>query len=118
MNQCTELKFAQIANAKFTQTSPKEEYLCLTLFQPLDFEKVAEYRFDIEATDPTVDLRYFKSGGSRSISTVTIEVTDVDEPPVFTKLPYEFKVRENDPEIRTLGSVWAHDPDAAKRKIR
>ncbi|KFV97717.1 Cadherin-5, partial [Fulmarus glacialis] len=86
--------------------------------KPLDFEKVAEYRFDIEATDPTVDLRYFKSGGSRSISTVTIEVTDVDEPPVFTKLPYEFKVRENDPEIRTLGSVWAHDPDAAKRKIR
>ncbi|KAM6117908.1 cadherin-5 [Pterocles gutturalis] len=86
--------------------------------KPLDFEKVSEYRFDIEATDPTVDLRYFKSGGSRSISTVTIEVTDVDEPPVFTKLPYEFKVRENDPEIRTLGSVWAHDPDAAKRKIR
>ncbi|NWS98568.1 CADH5 protein, partial [Mionectes macconnelli] len=86
--------------------------------KPLDFEKVAEYRFDIEATDPTVDLRYFKSGGSRSISTVTIEVTDVDEPPVFTKLPYEFKVMENDPEVRTLGSVWAHDPDAAKRKIR
>ncbi|KAM9227910.1 cadherin-5 [Leptosomus discolor] len=86
--------------------------------KPLDFEKVAEYRFDIEATDPTVDLRYFKSSGSRSISTVTIEVTDVDEPPIFTKLPYEFKVRENDPEIRTLGSVWAHDPDAAKRKIR
>ncbi|KAJ7416280.1 Cadherin-5 [Pitangus sulphuratus] len=86
--------------------------------KPLDFEKVSEYRFDIEATDPTVDLRYFKSGGSRSISTVTIEVTDVDEPPVFTKLPYEFKVMENDPEVRTLGSVWAHDPDAAKRKIR
>ncbi|NXF70233.1 CADH5 protein, partial [Ciccaba nigrolineata] len=86
--------------------------------KPLDFEKVAEYRFDIEATDPTVDLRYFKSSGSRSISTVTIEVTDVDEPPVFTKLPYEFKVRENDPEMRTLGSVWAYDPDAAKRKIR
>ncbi|NWX85187.1 CADH5 protein, partial [Nothoprocta ornata] len=86
--------------------------------KPLDFEKVAEYRFDIEATDPTVDLRYFKSGGSRSISTVTIEVIDVDEPPVFTKLPYKFKVRENDPEKRTLGSVWAHDPDAAKRKIR
>ncbi|XP_009673011.1 cadherin-5 [Struthio camelus] len=86
--------------------------------KPLDFEKVAEYRFDIEATDPTVDLRYFKSGGSRSISTVTIEVTDVDEPPVFTKLPYDFKIRENDLEKRTLGSVWAHDPDAAKRKIR
>ncbi|KAM6409303.1 cadherin-5 [Rhynochetos jubatus] len=86
--------------------------------KPLDFEKVAEYRFDIEATDPTVDLRYFKSGGSRSISTVTIEVIDVDEPPVFTKLPYEFRVRENDAEIRILGSVWAHDPDAAKRKIR
>ncbi|KFP84899.1 Cadherin-5, partial [Apaloderma vittatum] len=86
--------------------------------KPLDFEKVAEYQFDIEATDPTVDLRYFKSGGPRSISRVTIEVTDVDEPPVFTKLPYEFKVKENDPEILTLGSVWAHDPDAAKRKIR
>ncbi|NXX94360.1 CADH5 protein, partial [Centropus bengalensis] len=86
--------------------------------KPLDFEKVAEYRFDIEATDPTVNLRYFKAGGSKSISAVVIEVTDVDEPPVFTKLPYEFRVRENDPEIRTLGSVWAHDPDAAKRKIR
>ncbi|NWV00630.1 CADH5 protein, partial [Upupa epops] len=86
--------------------------------KPLDFEKVAEYRFDIEATDPTVDLRYFKASSPRSISTVTIEVIDVDEPPVFTNLPYEFKVRENDAEVRTLGSVWAHDPDAAKRKIR
>uniref|UniRef100_A0A672TI16 Cadherin-5 n=1 Tax=Strigops habroptila TaxID=2489341 RepID=A0A672TI16_STRHB len=83
----------------------------------LDFEKVAEYRFDIEITDPTVDLHYFKSSGSRSISTVTIEVADIGEPPVFTKLPYEFKVRENDPEIRTFGSVWAHNPDAAKQKI-
>nr|Q8AYD0.2 RecName: Full=Cadherin-5; AltName: Full=Vascular endothelial cadherin; Short=VE-cadherin; Flags: Precursor [Gallus gallus] len=86
--------------------------------KPLDFEKVAEYRFDIEATDHNVNPAYYKPGGSRSISTITIEVTDVDEPPVFTKLSYEFKVRENDPEIKTLGSVWAHDPDAAKRKIR
>ncbi|NXF08085.1 CADH5 protein, partial [Smithornis capensis] len=86
--------------------------------KPLDFEKVAEYKFDIEATDPTVDLRYFKSSSKRSISTVTIEVTDVDEPPVFSKLVYEFKVMENDPDLRPLGSVSAQDPDAAKRKIR
>ncbi|NXS11435.1 CADH5 protein, partial [Neodrepanis coruscans] len=86
--------------------------------KPLDYEKVTEYKFDIEATDPTVDLRYFKSGGNKSISTVTIEVTDVDEPPVFSKPVYEFKVMENDPELRPLGSVSAQDPDAAKRKIR
>ncbi|OXB84046.1 UNVERIFIED_CONTAM: hypothetical protein H355_015557 [Colinus virginianus] len=86
--------------------------------KPLDFEKVAEYRFDIEATDHTVNLLYYKPGGSKSISTITIEVTDVDEPPVFNKRPYEFKVRENDPEIKILGSVHAYDPDAAKRKIR
>ncbi|XP_041253316.1 cadherin-5 isoform X2 [Onychostruthus taczanowskii] len=86
--------------------------------KPLDFETVSEYRFSIEATDPTVNLRHFKPGNPRSIATVTIEVTDVDEPPVFTKLPYEFKVRENHAEVKTLGSVHAEDPDAAKRKIR
>lgn len=84
----------------------------------MDFEKVAEYRFDIEATDHNVNPAYYKPGGSKSISTITIEVTDIDEPPVFTKLPYEFKVQENDREIKTLGSAWAYDPDAAKRKIR
>uniref|UniRef100_A0A8C4Y7K1 Cadherin-5 n=1 Tax=Gopherus evgoodei TaxID=1825980 RepID=A0A8C4Y7K1_9SAUR len=54
--------------------------------KPLDYEKIKEYKFDIEATDPTVNMRFFKPGGTKSIATVTIEVLDVDEPPIFSQI--------------------------------
>ncbi|KAM7146507.1 cadherin-5 isoform 1-T2 [Macrochelys suwanniensis] len=84
----------------------------------LDYEKIKEYKFDIEATDTTVNMRFFKPGGPKSIAAVTIEVLDVDEPPIFSQPSYVYKVNENDLPKNPLGTVLAIDPDAAKRKIR
>uniref|UniRef100_A0A8D0G7V6 Cadherin-5 n=1 Tax=Sphenodon punctatus TaxID=8508 RepID=A0A8D0G7V6_SPHPU len=86
--------------------------------KPLDYERIKQYKFDIEATDRTVDLRYFKFGVSKSIASVTIYVLDVDEPPVFTFTPYRWAIAENIHPRNPIGSVHASDPDAAKRKIR
>ncbi|XP_065272514.1 cadherin-5 [Emys orbicularis] len=86
--------------------------------KPLDYEKIKEYKFDIEATDPTVNMRFFKPGEQKSIATVTIEVVDVDEPPIFSQPSYVYEVKENYLTKNPLGRVLAVDPDAAKRKIR
>lgn len=84
----------------------------------MDYEKIKEYKFDIEATDPTVNMRFFKSGGPKSIAAITIEILDVDEPPIFSQPSYVYKIKENYLPKNPLGTVLAVDPDAAKRKIR
>ncbi|XP_029464038.1 cadherin-5 isoform X2 [Rhinatrema bivittatum] len=89
----------------------------LILKKSLDFESIKEYRFDIDVTDPTIDLRAVKQGGPRSIARVIINVLDVDEPPVFSKPSYYFEVKEDVPVNTPFGHVSAHDPDAAKRNV-
>ncbi|XP_053127564.1 cadherin-5 [Hemicordylus capensis] len=84
----------------------------------LDFEKISSYRFDIEATDADIHHVYTKLKGPKSIASVTINVKDVDEPPVFSKLSYVFEVQEESTDKNPIGSVHAVDPDRAKRQIR
>ncbi|XP_006269884.2 cadherin-5 [Alligator mississippiensis] len=87
--------------------------------KPLNYEEIKEYKFNVEATDPTVIPRYYKPGGNKSIASITIEVLDVDEPPVFSQSLYIFKVEENNPQKnKQIGTVSARDPDAANRAIR
>lgn len=86
--------------------------------KPLDYENIKEYKFNVEATDPTINMRFFKPRGPKSIAAVTIEVLDVDEPPVFSKPSYVYTIKENLSPKNPLGTVLAIDPDAAKRKIR
>lgn len=85
--------------------------------QPLDYERIRQYSFTIEATDPTIDLRYLSSTSTKNIARVIINVTDVDEPPTFQQPFYHFQLRENQKKP-LIGSVLAVDPDAAKRSIR
>nr|XP_033796043.1 cadherin-5 isoform X2 [Geotrypetes seraphini] len=89
----------------------------LVLRKSLDFESIREYRFDIEVTDPTIDLQFVKQGGSRSIASVIVNVLDVDEPPIFSKPSYYFEVKENVPVGTFIGPVSARDPDTAKRNV-
>lgn len=84
--------------------------------QPLDYEHIQQYSFTIEATDPTINLRYSSSISPRNKARVTINVTDVDEPPVFQKPFYHFQLQENMKKT-LIGSVLAMDPDAARRSI-
>ncbi|XP_067396207.1 cadherin-5 [Emydura macquarii macquarii] len=86
--------------------------------KPLDYEKTKEYKFDIEATDPTVNMRHFKPDRLNRTAAVTIEVLDVDEPPIFSQSAYVYKIDENYLPKNPIGTVLAVDPDAAKRKIR
>ena len=85
--------------------------------QPLDYERIQQYSFTIEATDPTIDLRYLGSTSPKNIARVIINVTDVDEPPIFQQPFYHFQLQENQKKP-LIGSVLAKDPDAAQRDIR
>ncbi|XP_037371707.1 cadherin-5 [Talpa occidentalis] len=84
--------------------------------KPLDFERIQQYSFTIEATDPTIDTRYRNPNPTRNMARVIINVTDVDEPPNFQKPFYHFQLRENQKKP-LIGSVLATDPDAARRSI-
>lgn len=86
------------------------------LLQPLDYERIQQYSFTIEATDPTIDLRYLSGTSTKNIARVIINVTDVDEPPNFKQPFYHFQLRENEKKP-WIGSVLAVDPDAAQRSI-
>ncbi|XP_078526520.1 cadherin-5 isoform X2 [Lissotriton helveticus] len=85
------------------------------LKKPLDFEKIQQYRFNVEATDPTIH----RGGGPKmkSSTEIIIDVLDVDEPPVFSQPSYHFEVKENMPST-IIGYVSAKDPDAANRNIK
>ncbi|XP_044519171.1 cadherin-5 [Gracilinanus agilis] len=84
--------------------------------KPLDYEHIKEYSFSIEATDPTINLRYLNNAPPKNLALVHINVTDVDEPPVFSQPFYHFKMSENE-RVNSVGSVLAKDPDAAQRNI-
>ncbi|XP_055992802.1 cadherin-5 [Sorex fumeus] len=84
--------------------------------KPLDYERIRQYSFTIEATDPTINLRYLSSNPTKNIARVIISVTDVDEPPVFQQPFYHFQLPENKKKP-LVGSVLAVDPDAAQLNI-
>lgn len=89
---------------------------CFSLLQPLDYERIQQYSFTIEATDPTINLHYLSSTSLRKTARVIINVTDVDEPPNFQQPFYHFQLWENQKKP-LIGSVLATDPDATRRSI-
>ncbi|OCT84435.1 cadherin-5 isoform X2 [Xenopus laevis] len=90
----------------------------LILKKPLDYESAKQYKMDIEATDPLIDLRVAKQPRPKSITNIIINVLDVDEPPVFSKPFYKFEISEDSKLNNIIGFVSAKDPDAANRNIR
>ncbi|ELK25641.1 Cadherin-5 [Myotis davidii] len=98
------------------QTDPAHNEGIIKPTKPLDYERIQQYSFTIEATDPTINLRYSSSVSAKNKARVTIHVTDVDEPPVFQKPFYHFQLQEN-LKKPLIGSVQAVDPDAARRSI-
>uniref|UniRef100_G3MZL1 Cadherin-5 n=1 Tax=Bos taurus TaxID=9913 RepID=G3MZL1_BOVIN len=98
-------------------TDPSHNEGIIKPIKPLDYERIRQYSFTIEATDPTIDLRYLGSTSPKNIARVIINVTDVDEPPIFQQPFYHFQLQENQKKP-LIGSVLAKDPDAAQRDIR
>lgn len=97
------------------ETDPTRNEGIIKPMKPLDFERIQQYSFTIEATDPTINLRY-PSATTRNRARVIINILDVDEPPVFQQPFYHFQLQEN-LKKPLIGSVLAVDPDAAQRTI-
>ncbi|KAG8521772.1 Cadherin-5, partial [Galemys pyrenaicus] len=98
------------------ETDPAHNEGIIKPKKPLDFERIQQYSFTIEATDPTINTRYRNANPTRNMARVVINVTDVDEPPNFQQPFYHFQLRENQKKP-LIGSVLATDPDAARRSI-
>uniref|UniRef100_A0A8C4PM95 Cadherin-5 n=3 Tax=Equus asinus TaxID=9793 RepID=A0A8C4PM95_EQUAS len=98
------------------ETDPIHNAGIIKPMKPLDYERIRQYSFTIEATDSTINLDYLRGASTRNIARVIINVTDVDEPPVFQQPFYHFQLQENQKKP-LIGSVKATDPDAARRSI-
>uniref|UniRef100_A0A8C8DRQ6 Cadherin-5 n=1 Tax=Oryzias sinensis TaxID=183150 RepID=A0A8C8DRQ6_9TELE len=88
----------------------------LVLKQALDYEKTQRYTFTVQVKE---DLEFPADNLNTAITSaqVTVEVTDVDEPPVFSETVYTFKVQEEH-IVDQIGTIKASDPDRANKSIR
>jgi len=78
----------------------------------LDFETATSYSLDIEVTD-SVDTPGGEVGGTFTImTTVTIDVLDVNEAPTFDQSPFEFTLLEDAANNAVVGEITATDLDA------
>uniref|UniRef100_A0A8C6X9T4 Cadherin-6 n=2 Tax=Elapidae TaxID=8602 RepID=A0A8C6X9T4_NAJNA len=84
----------------------------------LDFEKRRQFTLKVEASNPHVDPRFLYLGPFKDITTVRIQVEDVDEPPIFSRPAYILEVKEDVPINTVIGAVTARDPDSAKNPIK
>nr|KAF6318288.1 cadherin 5 [Pipistrellus kuhlii] len=103
------------------QTDPAHNEGIIKPTKPLDYERIQQYAFTIEATDPTINLRYSSSVSPKSKARVTIRVTDVDEPPVFQQPFYHFQLQENlkKPLIGSLVvQIFAIDEDITPKDVK
>ncbi|CAL1540148.1 unnamed protein product, partial [Lymnaea stagnalis] len=85
------------------KVSPKE--YTISLDRPLDREIVTSYEISVVCTDngnPPLS----------SVSVLAVRVEDVnDNPPVFSRQVYQMRVKENQPAVALVGSVYATDAD-------
>lgn len=84
----------------------------------MDFEKRRQFTLKVEASNPHVDPRFLYLGPFKDITTVRIQVEDVDEPPVFSRPAYILEAKEDVPINTVIGGVTARDPDSAKNPIK
>lgn len=70
------------------------------------------------AVNNHVDTRFLPLDEFRDRTTLKIVVEDVDEPPVFLRPLYQWKVPENVAVGTAVGSVSARDGDAFDNPVR
>uniref|UniRef100_A0A667YPL4 Cadherin 7a n=1 Tax=Myripristis murdjan TaxID=586833 RepID=A0A667YPL4_9TELE len=90
----------------------------VTLQKGLDFETQSSYTLRVEATNRHIDTRFLSLGPFSDTATIRLLVENVDEPPVFSSAVSRMAVSEEARVGATVGSVSAHDPDAANRPVR
>ncbi|XP_067905173.1 cadherin-5-like [Heterodontus francisci] len=95
------------------KTDPRTQEGVITIKEPLDFERQQLHWIQVEAENPTL----VKGRKYKTKTVLRIDVLDVDEPPVFSRSQYTFRVHENLPIDTLVGKVLAKDPDQAKNRI-
>uniref|UniRef100_A0A8C5MVS1 Cadherin 10 n=1 Tax=Leptobrachium leishanense TaxID=445787 RepID=A0A8C5MVS1_9ANUR len=107
-----EMGMFEITTEKSTQDG------IVTVRKRLDYESKRLYSLKVEAMNTHVDAHFYYLGPFKDTATVKISVEDSDEPPMFSRPSYMFKVHE-DIELGTIiGTVMARDPDTVSSPIR
>ncbi|XP_007542328.1 cadherin-5 [Poecilia formosa] len=105
-------------NGNVFSTKPSKDNNCiLVLKQALDYESRNNYTFTVKVDErlqfsPAENLNI-----ANTTAQVTIKVTDVDEPPIFTHSIYNFSIPEEQMEKTILGRIQARDPDGVRKRI-
>lgn len=87
--------------------------------QPLDYETKNTYIFSVNVDEHTVSKSPDNQGPALlKRAQVSINVIDVDEPPVFSQTEYQFSIYEGPFKTPVIGAVSAKDPDKTRHKIR
>lgn len=86
--------------------------------QPLDFESRSSFSLHVEVSNRIVDPRFLLVGPFSDLTTVQLQVEDVNEPPVFTPPVSWMMVSEGAPVGTVVGSVSASDPDDSNSPVR
>lgn len=95
-NDLTYTAFGGSGTSVFTVSATGQ----VTLSQAVDFETTISYNLNIRITD---------SANNSSTNTLTINVTNIDEPPQIA--PQNFSVPENTTVNSTIGQITAVDPE-------
>ncbi|XP_069586708.1 cadherin-10-like isoform X1 [Ranitomeya imitator] len=107
-----EMNMFDITTEKATQDG------VITIRKRLDYESKRLYTLKMEVENTHVDPHFHYLGPFKDTATVKISVDDADEPPIFGRPSYMFKVHE-DIELGTIiGTVMARDPDIIPSPIR
>ncbi|XP_069816342.1 cadherin-10 [Dendropsophus ebraccatus] len=107
-----EMNMFDITTEKVTQEG------VVTIRKKLDYESKRLYTLKVEAENTHIDPHFHYLGPFKDTATVKISVEDADEPPIFGRPSYMFKVHE-DIEVGTIiGTVMARDPDTISSHIR
>ncbi|MCJ8744756.1 hypothetical protein PDJAM_G00122200 [Pangasius djambal] len=89
----------------------------LSVRKPLDYEKKKSYTLQVQVRNTHPDPR-FVSVDAKDLTTVRINVEDVDEPPRFERPSYVMEVKEDAAVGTAVGSVSAVDQDARRNLVK
>uniref|UniRef100_A0A671NH65 Cadherin-12-like n=1 Tax=Sinocyclocheilus anshuiensis TaxID=1608454 RepID=A0A671NH65_9TELE len=84
----------------------------------LDYETRKAYTFKVEASNAVIDHRFLHLGPFKDTATVKVNVLDVEEPPVFSRLSYNMETYEDTPVGIIVGAVTAEDLDVGNSPVR
>ncbi|XP_059357798.1 cadherin-12a [Carassius carassius] len=84
----------------------------------LDYETRKAYTFKVEASNAALDHRFLHLGPFKDTATVKVNVLDVEEPPVFSRMSYRMETYEDTPVGIIVGAVTAEDLDVGNSPVR